>query len=81
MPYKKVLRKRRGRLKLDCAKTLTGAKWCRPSKLEPYKQLIQELLKKNWPLEKIRTILKDEFKTEIALSSLHNFIKVRIIYN
>jgi hypothetical protein len=82
MPNKKIIKRRKKeKTKLKILKTKTGGKWCNPSKLEPYRNLIEELLKKDWPLENIREMLEKKFETKTALSTLHNFIRVRLIYS
>lgn len=47
------------------------------SKLEPYRDLISQLLAKNWTYRDIAALFADKLKLAVAPSTLHNFVKVR----
>jgi hypothetical protein len=47
------------------------------SKLEPYSELIFQLLAKRWTYRDIAALFADRLKISVAPSTLHNFVKVR----
>jgi IS30 family transposase len=47
------------------------------SKLEPYADLIRALRQRRWTYQQIAQVLRERFGLSVAVSTIHNFQKVR----